>query len=128
MIPVAAPYSFALGPEVPQLDIGRSAGTKEFFARLTPDNSASAGYTSEISHDTPSLVDVVDVARGPTLDGWWLETSLYRVPLPAGWKAIAEGQPNQPCMFDLIGPDGALMFVQTPNNAPNPDRNLPSIK
>jgi hypothetical protein len=25
-------------------------------------------------------------------------------------------------MFDLIGPDGALMFVQTPNSAPNPDR------
>jgi hypothetical protein len=119
VVPVAAPYYFARGPVPQELDIGRRVGVKELFARLTPDHG---GYTSKVAEGTRALADVVDVVRGPAFDCWWLETTLYRIPLPEGWQAVVEGDPKQPSVFDLWGPDGALIFVQTPRILPAPDR------
>ena len=78
------------------------------FARVIPHEG---GYNSKIGEHTASLADVLDVVGGPAGNRWWLDASVYRVPLPAGWTAVsAEGS----CVFDLLGPDGSLIFVQTP--------------
>jgi hypothetical protein len=119
VIPVHAPYGLAIGPESHQLDIECWPGTRDLFARVTP---ADGGYSSMLGEGTGALDDVVDIVPGPAFTSWWLETSVYRIPLVSGWRALAEGVPDQPSMFDLVRPDGALLFVQTPKNIPAPAR------
>lgn len=117
VIPLAPPYAFTLGPDPAQLDVERNTAAGDLFARLTP---TGGGYTSKTAEDVPSLYDVVDVTAGPPFDRWWIETTAYRVPLPSEWQAVAGGAVD-PCVFDLVGPDGALMFVQVGNTIPAPD-------
>src|SRR5215207_4912674 len=117
VIPVAAPYELAIGPQPGQLDIDRWAGDTHLFARMTP---MDGGYSSELAEGTGSLHDVVDIETGPAFTSWWLETSVFRVPLPPGWRAITEGAPDSPSMFDLIGPNDAVIYVQTPRRIPAP--------
>jgi len=117
VIPVAAPYELAIGPQPGQLDIDRWAGDTHLFARITP---MDGGYSSELAEGTGSLHDVVDIETGPAFTSWWLETSVYRLPLPPGWRAITEGAPDSPSMFDLIGPNDAVIYVQTPRRIPAP--------
>jgi hypothetical protein len=42
-------------------------------------------------------------------------TTVYRVPMIAGWSAVSG---HGPSAFDLIGPGGCLVFVQTPQRIP----------
>ena len=109
VIPKSAPYRYALATAPAELDVERSDGRSWLFARLIPDRD---GYKSKVAQNTSALGDVVDVVEGPPWDRWWLETSVYQVPLPAGWIAMSA---NGPSLFDLVRPDGALIFVQTPS-------------
>ncbi len=118
VIPVSAPYELAVGPEPNQLEIERSVGGKQLCARVT---AADGGYTSKLAEGTASLFDVVDVVSGPGFDSWWLETGVFHVPLPHGWRALASGAVDRGSVFDLIGPDDALIFVQTPSKMPSLD-------
>jgi hypothetical protein len=61
---------------------------------------------------------VVDVLDGPTRREWWLETTVYAVPLPRGWTAIVSGEVSP--AFDLVRGNGAI-FVQTARNRPTLD-------
>lgn len=115
IVPVAAPYELASGPERHQLDVERRVGDTHLFARVT---ATDGGYTSQLGAGTGSLHDVVDIETGPAFTAWWLETSVYRIPLPNGWRAIADGVPDAPSRFDLVGPGGALIYVQTPKRIP----------
>lgn len=117
VIPLAPPYAFTLGPDPAELDVERNTAAGDLFARLTP---VGGGYTSKIAEGVPSLYDVVDVTAGPPFDRWWIQTTAYRVPLPAEWKAVAGGTVD-PCVFDLVGPGGALMFVQVATTTRAPE-------
>ena len=117
VIPAAAPYELATGPSPEDLEIDRWVGDRHLFARVTPNTGS---YSSELGEGTSSLDDVVDIEAGPAFTAWWLETSVYRIPLVHGWRAIVEGVPDQPSMFDLIGPADALIYVQTPRRIPAP--------
>jgi hypothetical protein len=108
LIPKAPPYRYRLGPGS-SVDVERSMGDAWRSARVDP----TEGSRSEQA--TRDLADVLDIQTGPKWDRWWLDTSLFRVPLPAGWVAAStEG----PCPFDLLGPADALIFVQTPRRLP----------
>ena len=117
VIPAAAPYELATGQTPEDLEIDWWVGDRQLSARVTPN---AGSYSSELSEGTRSLNDVVDIEAGPAFTEWWLETSVYRIPLVRGWRAIVEGAPDQPSMFDLIGPADALIYVQTPRRIPAP--------
>ena len=92
VIPAAAPYELATGQPPENLEIDRWVGDRHLFARVTPN---AGSYSSELSEATGLLNDVVDIEAGPAFTEWWLETSVYRVPLVHGWRAIVEGAPDQ---------------------------------
>jgi hypothetical protein len=112
VIPKSPPYRFALSAAQAHLDVERHDGRSWLFARVIPHDG---GYQSNLAEHTGSLADVVDVVVGPQWNQWWLDTSVYRVPLPAGWTATSADGPSK---FDLAGPGGALIFVQTPSRLP----------
>ncbi len=114
VIPKTAPYRFALGSDPDQLDAECEDQGNWYFARVTPDGG---GYRSQLSPNTATLGDVADVVSGPAWPQWWLETSIYRLPLLPGWVASATGVPGE-LPFDILGPDQAVIFVQTPRTAP----------
>jgi hypothetical protein len=120
VVPVSAPYELAIGPEPNQLDVERSVGQKRLFVRVTA--VAGGGYTSKLAEDTTSLFDVVDIVSGPAVESWWLETGIFHVPLPDGWRALASGAVERASVFDLIGPENALIFVQIPDSIPSLDQ------
>lgn len=71
-------------------------------------------HTFKLGEGTASLAEVADVEAGPDWDGWWIETSVYRIPLPVAWTLHASGEPNDVARFDLLGPAGSAIFIQTP--------------
>ena len=112
VIPKSAPYHYLLSPSTPaHLDVERYDGRRWLFARVVPHEG---GYTSKLAEGTAALADVLDVVAGPEWDRWWLETSLYRLPLPVDWMASAE----VPGVLDLMGSDDALVFIRTPDHPP----------
>src|SRR5262249_15527559 len=112
VIPKAGPYRYRLGASPAEVDVEIRVGDSWLFARVV---ATDGGYRRKLSPATPALASVADVEMGPRLDEWWLDTSVFRVPMIAGWTAMsAEG----PCPFDLLGPGGSLIFVQTPRHIP----------
>ena len=61
---------------------------------------------------------VADVVDGPPRREWWIETSVYAVPLPGDWTAIVGGDVSP--AFDLVRGECAI-FVQTARNRPSLD-------
>ena len=55
---------------------------------------------------------VVDVSDGPAHDHWRIETSVFSARWPDGF--VLASSPDGSSMFDLFGPDDALMFLQGP--------------
>ena len=117
VVPISAPYSFALGATLGELNISRTIGTRTFEVRVV---ATAVGYTTTLSSGTEALDEVADVVPGPDWESWWLETSVYRIPLPEKWRAI--GNDLHPSPFDLVGPNDELIFLQTPNSVPPLDR------
>jgi hypothetical protein len=71
-----------------------------------------------------SVDQVVDIAAGPAERTWRVETSLYSVAWPEGFRIESPPEAG-PSMFDLHGPDGALLYVQGPfadDRLPMPDQ------
>ncbi|MGH3390708.1 MAG: hypothetical protein ACRDOO_17720 [Actinomadura sp.] len=71
-----------------------------------------------------SADQVVDISAGPVDQSWRVETSLYSVAWPEGFR-IEPPPDGGPSMFDLHGPDGALLYVQGPfadDRLPTPDQ------
>jgi hypothetical protein len=108
VIPNGVPYRFALGPDPTHLIVECSVRDIWLTARVMPHDG---DFKSEIGAHTKSLADIADVIAGRADAIWWLETSVYRVPLPAGWTAVSAG--DSP-VFDLVTPDGSIVFIQTP--------------
>ena len=61
---------------------------------------------------------VADVLEGPPRREWWLETTVYDLPLPLGWTAIVSGEVSP--AFDLVR-GNAVIFIQTARNRPTLD-------
>ena len=81
------------------------------FARVIPDNG---GYHSKIDQCTKSLSDVVDVQRGPAIDEWRIETSIFTCCWPHGYQLCSNNFPDDPGPFDLVGVNNKLIFIQKP--------------
>lgn len=113
VIPRSAPYRYRLSSEPPNLEVECCDGGEWRFAVVIP---TGGGYRSRIAEPAESLAEVADIVAGPDYDGWWLDTSRYRVPLPPGWTAVSD-QISPP--FDLVGPDGSLVYIQTPGRQPS---------
>lgn len=116
LVPRAAPYRFTLSPVPPGIDVERATADRWLFARIVPE---SGGYRSELDEHTASLADLVDVQPGPDVRQWWAETSRFRIPMLPGWTLQASGEPNAPIVLDLLGPQGMLVYVQTPASLPD---------
>jgi hypothetical protein len=112
VVPKAAPYRYTLGPSPSEVDVETQVDDSWLFARVV---AADGGYRSQLGPTTPTLAAVADVENGPAFDEWWLETSVYRVPMIDHWTAAST---DGPCAFDLLGPDDSLIFVQTPRRLP----------
>ncbi len=118
IVPKAAPYRMRHGPGDRRLDVECERGGEWRFARISPDGIG--GCISQLGENTNSLDDVLDVIEGPNWNAWWLETSTFRLPLPIAWTFHADGS-AAPVLFDLIGPGGAAIYVQTPRRIPAPE-------
>ena len=105
VIPTGAPVQFELG-----LAGALNVTIDDQSAIVTPDQ-----------HPSDASSRIADVVEGPSWAGWWLQTTLYRVPLPAGWVAHASGS-IEPSAFDLLGPGESLIFIQTPRHVPTIDQ------
>ena len=104
VIPAAAPFTFRIEDDQ-TLTVG-VAGREAVIESSRSVMDAASG-----------AADVADVIVGPVWPTWWLETTAYRVPLPLGWTADASGHVD-PSVFDLVGPDDGLIYVQVPRRAP----------
>ena len=105
VIPKAAPFQFSI-------DAGGSlvlAVAESKPSIIRSDQSVEAAQAVAL--------DVADVTLGPSWSTWWLQTHPYRVPLPQGWIAHASGGVD-PSVFDLVGPQDSLIFIQTPRQVP----------
>ena len=104
VIPTTAPYRFATDPNGSRL-------------RVDVDGPRSRGGYVDPTHPE-GLVEIADVLPGPTWNGWWLESSPYRVRLPPRWTAFVSGEID-PAPFDLVSADGGLIYIQTPRASPS---------
>lgn len=109
VIPKAAPFQFSI--DVMGSLVLVVAESKPSIIRS--DQSVEAAQAVAL--------DVADVTLGPSWSTWWLQTHPYRVPLPQGWIAHASGGVD-PSVFDLVGPQDSLMFIQTPRRVPPIDQ------
>jgi hypothetical protein len=101
------------------LDVEYFATEEPRFARLIPHEG---GYQSKVDQHTTSLNDVLDVASGPPLTDWEIQTSVFCCAWPLGYALCSTNFPADPGPFDLVGPNGELIFVQSPAHAPALDQ------
>lgn len=88
----------------------------QLLATVIPD---AGGYRSELGENTISLLDVLDVERGPETAEWRIETSLFSCCWPQGYALCSNNFPNDPGPFDLIGPNREMIYVQHPKTLPD---------
>src|SRR5262249_24709483 len=111
-----APCRVTHGPAREALDVHHDSAAGPRFARLIADGG---GYRSKLDAATASLAEVLDVERGPIAGDWELETSSFRVAFPAGFTlcSVPAGSWSP---FDLLGPEGSLVYVESPRSMPEP--------
>ena len=111
-----APYRFEQRTDGgPALEIGH--GERSVVLRL---RGGARAFT--LGSGVAEVGDVVDVSDGPAHDYWRIETSVYSMRWPAGY--VLASSPDGASMFDLLGPDDALMYLQ----GPFPLERLPSFE
>jgi hypothetical protein len=109
VVPASVPFELARSDD-DTLIATVTAGEAPRMRRIATDSPVDRG-------DTPD--PVADILDGPARNEWWLETSVYSVPLPSGWAAIATGEVSP--AFQLVRePDGSI-FLQTARNRPAVD-------
>ena len=112
-------YEIARADHPSAVDVRCRWENRWLWARITPDNGE---FIWQLGEGTASLADVLDVVTGPDLDDWRIETSRYLCAWPSGFRIQATDFPRSPSVFDLIGPGGSLVYVQSPN------RKIPAIE
>jgi hypothetical protein len=64
------------------------------------------------------LAGVAHVEVGPSRDAWWVETPVYRIPLPALWTLHASGDRNAAPLFELLGARESSISIRTARRMP----------
>lgn len=108
VVPADVPFEFAVSPDDMLIATPAWSGAPP-SRRVAPD----APRDQDASADP-----VADVLDGPTRREWWLETTVYSVPLPRGWTATVSGSVSP--AFDLVRGNGAI-YIQTARNRPSLD-------
>jgi hypothetical protein len=116
IIPARGPLRFRRAGSSRALDLECHHASGWRFARITPDGGE---FISQLGEDTATLAEVATVEVGPTWEAWWIETTRYRVPLPAAWTVYSSGSRDEPTLFDLLGPPDCAIFVRTPRRMPS---------
>jgi len=107
VVPAATPF------ELTRLDNGALIATATWG-----DSPGSRRIPVDAPVDPAGVPDpVADIVDGPDRDEWWLETTMYSVPLPRGWTAIVTGDLS-PAFYLVREPDRSI-FVQTARNRPS---------
>ena len=86
-----------------------SSTTKQ--ATLRADND---GYRVKLAPCTTSFDEVADLTPSAQAGAWVIETSLFAVSWPRDFAFVSPPDAGSPSMFDLIGQDNALIYVQGP--------------
>ena len=115
VIPSAPPYRIVLGATAHAIEVHVDRGGATLIARVIADGTG--GYRTGLGEGTPSVADVLDVEEGSIADAWQIDTSDFRCALPAGF-VLCSSAPDAPTAFDLVNPDGSVVFVQTPAKLP----------
>ena len=72
------------------------------------------GYSVELAPDTASLDEVAALTPSAYAGAWLIETSMFAVSWPRDFAFVSPVDDGNPSVFDLIGPDNALIYVQGP--------------
>src|SRR5690242_12181711 len=110
------PYRFRRTGEAGALTVECQYDGGWHSALVTP---ARGGFESKLDARTAQLADVADIEVGPADEEWWIETSLYRLPLPQAWSVYATGESATQVMFDLLGPGDSDLFLRVPRRMPS---------
>jgi hypothetical protein len=111
-----APFRFERVPHRPELLLvetnvqGVPKRAKLDFSRPNP--------AIELNQGTDGLEEILDFTEGPMCDHWRIETTVYSIRWPEGFAVQSQQEPPG---FDLLGPNGTLIFLQGPFDP----RNLP---
>src|SRR5687768_10346244 len=65
--------------------------------------SASVAATSDLATVASELATTAQVEPGPSSSAWWIETSTYRIPLPASWTLHTASDLTATPLFELLG-------------------------
>ena len=83
--------------------------------------SVTVSATSDLATTASELASVARVEQGPSSSQWWIETSAYRIPLPAAWTLHTSSDRAASSPFELLGPADVSISVRT-------SRRMPSIE
>ena len=106
VVPASAPFELARSDD-DTLIATATSGEAPRTRRIATDSPVDHG-------DAPD--PVADIVDGPARNEWWLETSVYSVPLPSGWTAVITGEVSP--AFDLVREPNRAIFIQTARNRP----------
>jgi hypothetical protein len=106
VIPVSSPY---------ELDVARDGSLRVVVTGTKPHRTREVRADDPVD-GAPGIDPAADVVEGPALPRWWLDTGVYAVPLPADWKAMADGD-IAPAFF-LVHEPHLAVFIQTAQNRP----------
>jgi hypothetical protein len=113
---VISGYGKRIIPTATPIEFSRSEGD----ALIATATRGSVVQRRRIAVDAPldrgAPDAVAEIIDGPARDEWWLETTLYAVPHPAGWTAIVTGDVSP--AFDLVREPNCAIFIQTARNRP----------
>ncbi len=77
-------------------------------------NLGGAKPIVHLGERTSDLGEVLDLIPGGGCDHWRIETTVFTARWPSGFALASPPGPGMPSPFDLLGPDGALIYVQGP--------------
>lgn len=86
-----------------------SSTTKQATLRAGDD-----GYRVELAPSTASFDEVADLTSSARAGAWVIETSVFAVVWPRAFAFVSPVDAGNPSVFDLIGSDNALIYVQGP--------------
>lgn len=70
-----------------------------------------------LAEGTADIAEVAELSPSPFQDFWSIVTSFYTIPWPIALELVS-GEEGGPSMFDLVGPNGELAWVQGPFELP----------
>lgn len=73
---------------------------------------SEAGHQLGLGHEVEKAEEVIQISEGPRAEQWTIETPIFRTVWPAGLDLRYPLASKT--RFDLLGPDDAIVFVQSP--------------